>query len=245
MIVRADLELEGMRRAGQLVARVLGAMREAAVPGITGRELDALGARLLAEAGAVSAPIATYDFPGATCISINAVIAHGIPDDTALRDGDLVNIDVSARLDGFHGDTGASFVVGEATPAQRDLLDATREARDAAVAQLRTGSLISSIGRTIEQVAERRGYRVIRNLGSHGIGRRLHEAPGQIPGVFDPRDRRILAEGQAITVEPFLATEVDRVDTDADGWSLRCARGVGAQFEHTLVVTRDGPVVLT
>ena len=245
MIVRAALELEGMRRAGPLVARVLATMREAALPGVSGRELDALGARLLAEAGALSAPIATYDFPGATCISLNAVIAHGIPDDTRLRDGDLVNIDVSAELDGFHGDTGASFVVGTPTDAQHDLLDATREARDSAIAQLRAGVLVSSIGKAIEAVAKRRGYRVIRNLGSHGIGRSLHESPAQIPGVFDPRDRRVLTEGMAITVEPFLATEVDRVDTDADGWSLRCARGVGAQFEHTLVVTADGPVILT
>lgn len=245
MIVRADLELEGMRRAGQLVARVLAAMREATVPGITGRELDAIGARLLADAGARSAPIATYDFPGATCISINAVIAHGIPDDTPLRTGDLVNIDVSAELDGFHGDTGASFVIGPPTDAQADLLDATLEARDTAIAQLRPGSLVNSIGQAIEAVAKRRGYRVIRNLGSHGIGRGLHESPGQIPGYYDPRDRRRLAEGMAITVEPFLATEVDRVGTDPDGWSLRCARGVGAQFEHTLVVAPDGPIILT
>ncbi len=245
MTIEHQSELDGLRRAGALVASVLASMREAAVAGTPTRELDAFGAGLLRGAGARSAPQLTYGFPGATCISVDRVVAHGIPDDTRLRDGDLVNIDVSAELDGFFADTGASFVVGQATPAQQRLLDATREARDAAIAQLRPGGRLNGIGRTIEAVASRRGFRVIRNLGSHGVGRALHEEPGHIPGHYVAGDARRLHEGLVITIEPFLSTHCSAADEAADGWSLTCRRGHGAQFEHTVVVTAAGPIVLT
>lgn len=245
MTIEHPSELDGLRRAGALVASILDAMREAAVPGTRSRDLDAFGAERLRRAGARSAPQLTYGFPGATCISIGRVVAHGIPDDTVLRDGDLVNIDVSAELDGFFADTGASFVVGQASPAQQRLLDATREARDTAIAQLRAGGRLNGIGRSIETVASRRGFRVIRNLGSHGVGRALHEAPGQIPGHYVAGDTRRLHEGLVITVEPFLSTHCSQVDEAGDGWSLSCRRGHGAQFEHTVVVTSGAPIVLT
>ncbi|TYT22983.1 type I methionyl aminopeptidase [Luteimonas viscosa] len=245
MTIEHASELEGLQRAGALVASTLAAMRAAAVPGVRTRDLDVLGAGMMREAGARSAPQLTYGFPGATCISVNAIVAHGIPDDTALRDGDLVNIDVSAELDGYFADTGASFVVGESSARQRRLLDATREARDAAIAQLRAGDLINGIGRTVETIATRRGLRVIRNLQSHGVGRALHEAPGSIPGHYDGRDTRRLHDGMVITVEPFLATHCSRADEADDGWSLYCRRGFGAQFEHTVVVTSGTPIVVT
>lgn len=245
MTLMHAFELEGLRRAGALVSSILTTMREAAVPGSVSRDLDAIGAAMLREAGARSAPQLTYDFPGATCISINQVAAHGIPDGTVLREGDLVNIDVSAELDGYFADTGGSFVVGEPTAAQRKLLDATLEARDAAIAQLRAGNLINSIGRTVEAVAARHGLRVIRNLGSHGVGRALHEAPGNIPGYYDPRDTRRLHEGMVITVEPFLATHCTQTDEGEDGWAMICRRGFAAQFEHTVVVTSGEPIVVT
>jgi methionyl aminopeptidase len=238
-------DLEGLRRAGALVAMVLATMRDAATAGAVSRDLDALGADLLRQAGARSAPQLTYDFPGATCISLNQVVAHGIPDGSVLRDGDLVNIDVSAELDGYFADTGASFVVGQASPAQQRLLDATREARDAAIAQLRAGDRLNGIGRTIQTVASRRGFRVLRNLGSHGVGRTLHEEPGHIPGHDVPGDQRRLHEGMVITVEPFLTTHCNQADEAADGWSLVCRRGFGAQFEHTVVVTNGAPIIVT
>ena len=238
MTIRHPRELEGLRRAGALVSGILAAMREQAVAGAVSRELDAYGAELMRTAGARSAPALTYDFPGATCISVNAVAAHGIPDGTTLRDGDLVNIDVSAELDGYFADTGASFVVGEASPAQQRLLDAT-------IAQLRAGDLLNGIGRTVETVAAKRGFRVIRNLGSHGVGRALHEAPGTIPGHYEPRDTRRLHDGMVITVEPFLATHCSRTREGDDGWSMVCPRGVAAQFEHTVVVTHGEPIIVT
>lgn len=245
MTVEQAYELEGLRRAGTLVSGILATMREAAVAGAVSRDLDAIGAQMMRAAGARSAPALTYDFPGATCISINAVAAHGIPDGSVLRDGDLVNIDVSAELDGYFADTGGSFVVGTASEAQQRLLDATREARDAAIAQLRAGNLINSIGRTVEGIAARRGFRVIRNLGSHGVGRSLHEAPGSIPGYYDPRDTRRLHDGMVITIEPFLATHCTQVDEGDDGWAMRCRRGYAAQFEHTVVVTHGAPIIVT
>jgi len=245
MTIRHQHELEGLRRAGVLVSGILAAMREQAVAGAVSRDLDAYGAELMRKAGARSAPVLTYDFPGATCISINAVAAHGIPDGTVLREGDLVNIDVSAELDGYFADTGASFVVGEPSATQRRLLEATLEARDSAIAQLRAGDRLNGIGRTVEAVAARRGFRVIRNLGSHGVGRALHEAPGTIPGHYEPRDTRRLHEGMVITVEPFLATHCNHVREADDGWSMVCPRGMAAQFEHTVVVTRDAPIIIT
>ncbi len=245
MTIEHASELEGLRRAGTLVASILATMRDAATAGIRTRELDALGAELMRKEGARSAPQLTYGFPGATCVSVNRIVAHGIPGETMLRDGDLVNIDVSAELDGFFGDTGASFVVGTATAAQQRLLDAAREARDSAVAQLRAGGRLNGIGKTVESVAARRGFRVIRNLGSHGVGRALHEEPGHIPGHYVARDNRVLHEGMVITVEPFLATHCNQVEEADDGWSLFCRKGFGAQFEHTVVVTNGEPIVLT
>jgi len=245
MTIEHASELEGLRRAGALVAAILTGMRAAAAPGVRTRDLDALAGEWLRAAGARSAPQLTYDFPGATCISVGRVFAHGIPGDTVLHEGDLVNIDVSAELDGYFADTGASFVVGSASPSQQRLLDATHEARDAAIAQLRAGGRINGIGRTIESVATRHGLRVIRNLGSHGVGRALHEAPGQIPGHYEPADPRRLHEGMVITVEPFLATHATLAEEDGDGWSLYCRRGFAAQFEHTVVVTSGEPVVVT
>lgn len=245
MTLRHAYELEGLRRAGALVSSILATMREAAIAGVVARDLDAIGARMLREAGARSAPALTYDFPAATCISINAVAAHGIPDDSVLSDGDLVNIDVSAELDGYFADTGGSFVVGTASAAQRKLLDATLEARDTAIAQLRAGRPLNSIGRTIEVVAAKRGFRVIRNLASHGVGRALHEDPGTIPGYYDPSDTRRLRDGMVITVEPFLATHCTQTDESDDGWAMRCRRGYAAQFEHTVVVTSGEPIIVT
>lgn len=238
-------DIAGLKRAGGLVRDILDAMREATVAGVTGRALDTMAAGMMRKAGARSAPALTYGFPGATCISLNEVAAHGIPDDTALRNGDLVNIDVSAELDGYFADTGASFVVGRANPAQRRLLDAAREARDQAIAQLRAGERLNGIGRTVEAVAARHGFRVIRDLQSHGVGRALHESPGNIPGHYVPGDTRRLHEGMVITIEPFLATHCTRTHEAPDGWAMRCPRGVAAQFEHTVIVTRGEPIIVT
>lgn len=247
MTVETDQEVEGLKAAGRVVATCLAIMKAHARPGMTTADLDAIGAAFLAREGAVSAPILTYSFPGHTCISVNHQVAHGIPGDLVLQAGDLINIDVSASLDGFIGDTGGSFVVGaEPNPTQAAILHAARRARDEAIAEVRPGLPLRVIGQRVEQIARETGFRIIRNLGSHGVGRSLHEEPSFIPGYDDPTDARRFHEGMVITVEPFLTNGRAVVRESSDGWTLLNRRGTySAQFEHTLIVTAQGPVITT
>ena len=183
---------------------------------------------------------------GATCISINHAVAHGIPDDTRIQPGDMVNIDVSAEREGVFADTGASFIVPPVRPEQEHLCQTTRKALNRAVQAVRTGQKLNAIGRAIEQTANHHGYTVIRNLGSHGVGHSLHEEPGFIPGFYDPRDKRMMQEGMVFTIEPFLSTGAEHADDHDDGWTLITEPGIlTAQYEHTLVVTKRGPIVVT
>lgn len=246
MTVESDTDLEGLKRIGEIVANALQTMIRAAQPGMTTRALDDIGTAFLAEHGARSAPRITYNFPGTTCISVNEDLAHGIPGDKVLKSGDLVNIDVSAELDGYFGDTGASFVLGGAKGKMEDLCVATREARDAGIQAAVAGRRINEIGKAIEKVARKRKYAIIENLGSHGVGRKLHEEPEGVASFFDPSDTRVLHEGLVMTVEPFLTTGPTQVVEGADGWTLSIPRKHrGAQFEHSIVVTRGAPLILT
>jgi len=203
--VDGDADIEGLKMAGTVVASCLQYMQQVARPGMTTAELDGLGAAFLSRHGAVSAPVLTYGFPGHTCISVNEHVAHGVPNDTVIQAGDLINIDVSAQLDGYVGDTGGSFVL-DATPTrpQAAILQAARRARDESVAEVRAGRLLRVVGQTVERIARETGFRIIRNLGSHGVGRSLHEEPSFIPGYDDPTDTRAFHEGMVVTVEPFL-----------------------------------------
>lgn len=246
MIVRNQRELQSLRRAGCVVARVLARMLDALEPGMTTAELDALGARLLARAGAQPAPRLDYGFPGATCISINEETAHGVPGARVIRRGDVVNVDVSAALDGYYADTGGTRVVPPSSRAKDALCAAARDALAAALDVARAGARLAALGETIEAVATARGLRVIENLGSHGIGRRLHEAPGYIAGHAEPRERRRLRAGMVITIEPFLSTRSRRLRLAADGWTLRgMPDNLSAQYEHSIVITQGAPLVLT
>lgn len=176
---------------------------------MTTAELDELGRVYLESFGARSAPKLVYNFPGTTCISLNEDIAHGLPNQTILKEGDLVNIDVSAELNGYFADTGGSFVVGKSSELQKKVMKAAREALNAAVSVAKAGAPINLIGKQIEKVARKHQLKVIKNLGSHGVGRALHEEPEFIAGFYDPEDRRILKEGQVITIEPFLSTKTE------------------------------------
>jgi methionyl aminopeptidase len=246
MTIENDDQFEKLKIIGGIVARVLQRMMDAARPGMTTAELDALGAKWLAEAGARSAPVLIYDFPGATCISVAPACAHGIPGNTVLQAGDLVNIDVSAEKDGIFADTGGSFVVGrQETPAQAALLAATRKALSAALTVVKPGGRICEIGRKIETIAGRHGYTVIENLCSHGVGTHLHEEPKEILPYYDPRDRRVMQRGLVFTIEPFLSTGGSQATEEPDGWTLVTPGVLTAQFEHTLVVGRNGPIIVT
>jgi methionyl aminopeptidase len=246
MSIESEEDVAALHRIGRIVASVLREMLDAAEPGMTTRELDELGGRALERRGARSAPRLTYDFPGSTCISINEEAAHGVPGDRVIRAGDMLNVDVSAELGGYFADTGGTKVVPPATARKTRLCQATRTALGRAIEQARAGRPIRGLGGAIERTAREYGFRVIENLGSHGVGRALHEAPEHIPGYFDPTDRRLLQEGMVITIEPFLSTKSRLVTESSDGWTLLGVPGnLSAQYEHTLIITRGEPIVVT
>lgn len=246
MTIETEADVAGLRRVGSVVAGILQQMLAALEPGMTTAELDALGARLLASHGARSAPQLDFGFPGATCISVNEEAAHGIPGGRRLQPGDVVNVDVSAELDGYYADTGGTRVVPPVKKRDQRLCEAAKEALAAAINEARAGARLNRIGWAIQRTAERRGFGLIRNLCSHGVGRSLHEAPESIPGYYDPRDRRVLREGMVITIEPFLSTGPQYAQETNDGWTLVTAPGQrSAQFEHTMIITRGRPIVVT
>jgi methionyl aminopeptidase len=246
MTISSENDVVGLKRIGRIVSLVLQQMLDAVEPGMRTRELDALGAQWLAQYGARSAPQLTYNFPGATCISINEEAAHGIPGDRIIQAGDVVNIDVSAELDGYFADTGGTCVVPPVTPVKTRLCHATRTALNEALKYARAGEPINRIGAAIESVAKRYQFRIIENLASHGVGRALHEEPAQILGYYDRRERRVLQEGMVITIEPFLSTKSRVVHEASDGWTLKGAPGnLSAQFEHTMIITKSAPLIVT
>lgn len=245
MTVDNEEDLAGLARAGRVVAEARDAMLASVTPGVTTAELDAVGREVFRRHGARSAPRVTYNFPGDTCISVNDEAAHGIPSILRkLRSGDLVNLDVSAELDGYWSDTAASAPVGEVSILAARLLKATALAQRDAMEAARAGSTLGHVGRAVEARARRCGFSVIRNLFGHGIGRALHEAPS-VPS-FDDGQHLVLWEGLVLAIEPFLSTGTHRVVDDSDGWTLRTSDGsLVAQYEHTVVVTQGRPLVLT
>ena len=246
MTVETSEQLARLRKIGRIVAQTIRVMGQHLQPGITTRELDAIGRAYLESQGARSAPETVYNFPGATCISVNHEVAHGIPDDRPIKAGDMVNIDVSAELDGFFGDTGHSFIVEPATEAQQKICRVTKKALNRAIGVVRTGVPINAIGRAIENTARQYGCTVIKNLGSHGVGSALHEEPFFIPSFYDETDTRILQEGMVITIEPFISSGATSVLEADDGWTLYTPpEFITAQYEHSMMVTRTGAVILT
>src|SRR5690242_12111976 len=246
MTIETEDDVVALKRIGRIVSYVLHEMLEAAEPGMTTRELDALGERLLEQHGARSAPRLTYGFPGATCISLNEEAAHGIPGDRVIRTGDVLNVDVSAELDGYFADTGGTRVIPPGNPQKTRLCHAARTALEQAMKVARAGQPLNGIGAAIQRTAKTYGFRVIENLSSHGVGRALHEDPAHIPGYFDPTDERVLTKGMVITIEPFLSTKSRIVNETDDGWTLVGARGnLSAQYEHTMIITRGDPIVVT
>ncbi|HEY4200471.1 MAG TPA: type I methionyl aminopeptidase [Devosiaceae bacterium] len=248
MTITTEEELEKLKAIGRIVAKTLDRMAAALQPGITTAELDDIGARCFAEAGARSAPRVTYDFPGATCISVNEEIAHGIPGPRVIAAGDLVNIDVSAEKDGIFADMGASYAVPPVTPAAMRLCRDGRKAMWTGIRAVKSGGPLAEIGNAIGKFADKNNYTLIRNLASHGIGYSLHDEPGEIPTWPDRSERRRIADGLVFTIEPFLslggrmAAEKDRHDE----WTLVSQpRALTVQYEHTIVATRHGPVVVT
>ncbi len=245
MVAKTEADRAGLRAAGRLVRRVFDQMKAAARPGVATAELDRIAGELFARSGARSAPQHFYDFPGFTCISVNEEAAHGIPGPRRLRQGDLVNIDVSAELDGYVADMGQSFLVGRGRRARQRICQAVEQAVGSAIASIQPGASLNVIGSAVQRAAATGGYDIVRNLGSHGVGRSIHEEPSYVP-IDNPAEERVLEEGLVLTVEPFFTTGRPWVEELDDGWTLAVQPGaLVAQFEHTVLVGADGAEVLT
>ena len=247
MSITKESELAGMKKVSEAVAFTLKEMREFAKPGITTKELDSYGAQILKELGARSAPNLAYHFPAWTCISVNNEFCHGIPSDRKILDeGDLINIDVSAELDGFWSDNGGSFVLGPDVHQHQKLIDASKEILHKAIYNIKGGVQISAIGLLMETEAKKRGYKVIKNLTGHGIGRSLHEEPGEIANYRDRFNRTRFKKNSVVAIETFISTTSTYTETLNDGWTMVGNKGgFMAQHEHTIVVTDGKPLILT
>ena len=246
MRIESENDLRGIKRIGEICGLTLKRMLDRAEPGMSTRDLDDIGRDYLGKLGAVSAPIRAYGFPGYTCISLNDEAAHGIPrKDRFIKAGDMLNVDVSAVLEGYWGDTGATIIIPPARPAQIKLCDTTRRALDLAIGMARPGQRTNGIGRAVERYARKYGYRTLRQLGGHGVGRHIHEAPS-LPNYYNKRLKDKLADGMVVTIEPFLNTGRGRIETADDGWTLRTVDGsLSAQYEHTVIINGGAPLLVT
>lgn len=247
MSISSEAELLGMQKASEAVAYTLREMIKYAEVGMTTKELDAYGEKILNDYKAKSAPFLTYGFPGFTCISIDNEFCHGIPSDKrVLREGELINIDVSAELNGYWSDNGASFVLGQDVNQHQKLVDASKEILKKTLDNIKGGVKISDIGHLMETEAKKRGYKVIKNLGGHGIGRGLHEAPDELLNYRNKNDQRRFKKNSVVAIETFISTTSTYADTLQDGWTMVGNKGgFMAQHEHTIVVTDGKPIILT
>lgn len=247
MSITTELELIGMKKVSNAVAYTLKKMKNFAKPGMTTKELDEFGANILKNFGANSAPFMTYKFPGCTCISVNNEFCHGIPSHkTILKEGDLINIDVSAELDGFWSDNGNSFVLGRDIHQHQKLVEASKEILHKAISHIKGGVKISDIGFLMENEAKKRGYKVIENLGGHGIGRSLHEQPDELLNYKNRYDQRRFKKNSVVAIETFISTTSSQAVELKDGWTMVGDKGgFMAQHEHTIVITDGQPIVLT
>jgi methionyl aminopeptidase len=239
-------EQAALRRAGQAAAETLAHVAARLAPGVTTEDIDRWVREDTARRGGTPSQLGYHDFPAAVCTSRNHVVCHGIPRrDERLADGDIVNVDVTTGLDGFHGDTSATFLIGEPRPEARRLVEVARACRDAGIAVVRDGARLGDVGAAIEELALREGCSVVRELGGHGIGRVMHAPPHVAHHGRRGTGIRLRA-GMALTIEPMINLGGAAVRFLDDGWTVVTADGsLSAQFEHTVLVTRGGCEVLT
>src|SRR5580698_3180620 len=245
MSINGPQELAGMRAAGAVVCLMLGAMRSEVRPGITTAELDEVGAGVMRQHGARSAPALVYGFPGVNCISLNDEAVHGIPGKRALQEGDLVKLDVTIEKDGYMADAAITVPVGRVSSQANSLMACAERAFHQAMLVASAGFRVFEIGKMVEREVRKSGFSVVRELGGHGIGRTIHESP-HVPNYPDPQARQVMNEGLVITVEPIISSGSGRVFTAKDGWTVRTGdHALSAHFEHTLVITSGAPLLLT
>lgn len=246
IVLLGPREVAAMRRAGRAAAATLAHVAERLRPGVSTADIDAWVREDTARRGGTPSQLGYHGFPAAVCTSRNHVVCHGIPSPREiLEPGDIVNVDVTTCLDGFHGDTSATFFIGEPRPEARHVVDVARRCRDAGIAVVREGARLGDIGAAIEEVARREGCSVVREVGGHGIGRSMH-APPHVSHVGARGTGTRLRAGMALTIEPMVNLGAAAIRTLADGWTIVTADGsLSAQFEHTIVVTKAGCEVLT
>lgn len=247
MSITSQAELFGMQRISEAVGTTLREMMSYAEAGMSTKELDNFGGQLLQRFGAKSAPYITYGFPGFTCISVNKAAAHGVPSTREiLKEGDLVNIDVSAELGGYFSDNGGSFILGKDIHRHEKLVITSKSTLMKAISNIRGGVAISQIGLMIETEAKRNGYTTIRNLVGHGVGRSLHEAPHEIPCFYDKSNKLRFRKNTVVAIETFISTKAKYVHETDNGWTFAARDGsFVAQHEHTILITDHEPIVLT
>ncbi|MGJ8731877.1 type I methionyl aminopeptidase [Cellulophaga fucicola] len=247
MSITTELELLGMKKVSEVVGTTLKLMKEYAKIGMSTKELDAYGGEILKRYGAKSAPYETYGFPGYACISVNKEAAHGIPSkNKILKEGDLINIDVSAELNGFWSDNGGSFVLGEDIHNHQPLVDASKNILHKAITNIKGGVKIADIGHLIESEAKKSGFKVIKNLAGHGVGRSLHEEPENILNYRVRTNRERFKKNTTVAIETFISTKSTVAVELNDGWTLVGNKGgYVTQHEQTILITDNTPIILT
>jgi methionyl aminopeptidase len=244
--IKSADQVEKIRAAGKIAAEAIALVGANAKAGVTTDELDKLAHEYMVSQGAYPSTLGYRGFPKSCCTSINEVICHGIPDDTVLQDGDIMNVDITAFKDGFHGDSNATFLIGDVSKDVADLVERTKEALDRAIAVVMPGRPINVIGRTIESFAKRFNYGVVRDFTGHGIGEAFHS--GLVIPHFDaaPNYSNSMEVGMVFTIEPMLTLGTHEWDIWSDNWTVTTKdKSITAQFEHTLVVTESGAEILT
>ena len=245
IVCKSPGEIERMRAANGLVARVLAELATVVAPGVTTRELDVLAERLVRDGGAVPAFKGYRGYPATVCASVNEQVVHGIPSARRLVEGDILSLDIGVKLNGFYGDSAVTLAVGRISPDAQRLLDVTQAALEQGIAQVRIGGRISDIGHAIQQQVERAGFSVVREFVGHGIGAALHEEP-QIANYGEPGRGPRMAEGMVFAIEPMVNMGRPAVKVLSDGWTAVTKDGsLSAHFEHTVALTKQGPLVLT
>ena len=245
IVCRSASEIERLAKVNALVARVLAELAAAVEPGVTTAALDALAERRLTEAGAAPAFKGYHGYPATICASVNEQVVHGIPSRRPLVEGDIISLDLGARLDGFFGDSAVSVPVGQVSPEASRLLRVTKTALERAIATVRVGGRVSDIGAAVQSFVESQGFSVVREFVGHGIGTALHEEP-QIPNYGTPGRGPRLAEGMVLAIEPMVNAGKPAVKVLSDGWTaVTKDRSLSAHFEHTVVVAGEGCRILT
>jgi methionyl aminopeptidase len=246
VIAKTEEDFQGLKEAGKIMGIIRNEMVRKTQPGITTKELDDFAGELFEQYGAISGPKGEYDFPGFTCISVNDEVAHGIPGKRVIQEGDLVNIDVSGSKNGYFADTGLSFLVGEGDPILTKICEVAKKAFDAGLTKFKVGGKKNAIGKVVYQTARQNGLNVIMNLTGHGVGRALHESPDHILNYYDAWDKELLKEGMVIAFEPFISAGAQEVYQKSDGWTYSTEeKSFVAQIEHTIIVTKEGPMIIT